>query len=443
MLTTLEKDTAARPEDRFLAAFEVHAGHTLNGSNPHLQRLRQEAIAHFKRLGFPARKAEAWKYTPITDVLRRDYAVRLAPEAALNPDELAPFLIPDLDAYRVVLLNGRFVPALSALDGLPEGVAVTSLAGAAESHAEVFNRHFGRYADPAGDAFTALNTAFVHDGLFIHVPARTVVEKPVHVISLVRTDEPLFLQPRQLVVVEEGARLHLIESRHALSGTRTFTSGVTELYTGPNAHVDTYLIQDEGPNASQVDTRHLYQATGSYASTNTITLSGDVVRNNHGYLPDGENCETHLLGLFLGKGKLHVDNHTLVDHARPRCFSNELFKGILDDQATGVFNGKVYVRPDAQQINAYQSNKSVLLSETAQMYSKPELEIYADDVKCSHGATTGQLDREALFYLRTRGLTAEQARKVLLLAFARDVIDEIRIEPLRTHLDEVIALRLD
>ncbi|GIV57236.1 MAG: Fe-S cluster assembly protein SufD [Rhodothermaceae bacterium] len=442
MLTTLEKDTSTRPEARFLQAFEVHAGHTLNGSNPRLQRLRQEAIDHFRRLGFPARKAEAWKYTPITTTLRHPYAVHLADDATVTEADLAPHLIPDLDAYRVVLLNGRFMPALSVLDGLPDGVVVTSLAEATEAHAAVFDRHFARYADPAAEVFTALNTAFTHDGLFLHVPAQTVVEKPILLLSLTATEDDAFLQPRRLIVVDEGAQVTFIEHRRSLTGAKTFTSGVTEVYTGARAHVDTYLIQDEGPNACQVDTLHVFQETGSYASTNTITLSGEVVRNNHTYLPHAEHCETHLLGLFLGKGRMHVDNHTLVDHAQPQCMSNELFKGILDDEATGVFNGKVYVHPDAQQINAYQSNKSVLLSEKAQMYSKPELEIYADDVKCSHGATTGQLDREALFYLRARGLTRDRARKLLLLAFARDVVDAVRIEPLRAYLDATIEERL-
>ena len=439
MQTTTEH--IKRPEDRFLAAFEVHTGHALNGSNAFGQALRREALTHFERLGFPARKDEAWKYTNLGPKLAREYAFD-APAPALTPDDLAPYTIPGLDAARAVLVNGCFEPSLSSLDGLPEGVVVTGLAEAAKRHPERFERHFARYADYRGEVFTALNTAFAHDGLFVYVPKNTVVERPIHVLSLLHTDAELFLQPRLLVVAERSAQVRLFETRHARTDTPTFTNGVTELFSGPNAHVDLFTLQDEGDAATQVSSLYAYQTGDSYLATNTITLSGDVVRNTHTYLPDAENCETHLRGLFLGQGAMHVDNHTLVDRAKPHCFSNELFKGILADRATGVFNGKVFVRRDAQQTNAYQENKTVLLSEDARMYAKPELEIYADDVKCSHGATTGQLDAEAMFYLRSRGLTETQARRMLLLAFARDVIDEITVEPLRAHIDHMIAARL-
>lgn len=439
MQTTTER--IERPEDRFLAAFEVHAGHALNGNGPRMQALRREALTHFARLGFPERKAEAWKYTNIGRKLAHPYALG-APAPALTRDDLAPYAIPGLDAARAALVNGRFEPGLSSLDGLPEGVVVTGLTEAAGAHPELFERHFAHYADYRGEVFTALNTAFTRDGLFVYVPKNTVVERPIHALSLLDTDADLFLQPRLLVVVERGAQVRLIESRHARTGTKTFTNGVTEIFVGPNAHVDLFTLQDEGDAAAQVASRYAYQEADSYLATSTITLSGDLVRNTQNYLPDAENCETHLRGLFLGRGTMHVDNHTLVDHAKPHCYSNELFKGILADRATGVFNGKVFVRPDAQQTNAYQENKTVLLSEAARMYAKPELEIYADDVKCSHGATTGRLDAEAMFYLRTRGLTDGQARRMLLLAFARDVIDEIAVEPLRAHLDRLIERRL-
>ncbi len=216
---------------------------------------------------------------------------------------------------------------------------------------------------------------------------------------------------------------------------------MTEVFVGAHAHVDRYEIQDESARTSIVNKVRAYQQTGSVFRNSTFTFSGEVIRNNVEILPDAEHCETHLYGLFLGDGVMHVDNHTLVDHARPNCFSNELYKGILDDKATGVFNGKVLVRLDAQQTNAYQSNKSILLTDTARMYSKPELEIYADDVKCSHGATTGQLDEDALFYLRSRGLTEKRARAILLTAFARDVLNNVVIEPLRVYLDTLVTAR--
>ena len=437
MPTTIDK----RPEDRFFAAFEIHEGHTLNGSNAVLEGLRKEAIGHFSTLGFPAPKTEAWKYTNITKVLAHDFALQLKPTATAESD-LTPFLIPGLDAYVAVFINGHFDAARSALGGLPEGVIVMSLAQAKEVHADLFNHHFAQYADHRKEVFTALNTAFTHDGLFVYVPRNTVVEKPIFALHLIEAEADTFLLPRHLIIAERSAQVQIIEHCQGQTEAKTFSNTVTECFVGANAHVDHYKIQDDGPNASQVNTLHAYQEGNSYFSTLTATISGAVVRNNLHFLPNAENCETHLLGLTLANGKTHVDNHTLVDHAQPNCFSNELYKGILDENATGVFNGKVLVRQDAQKTNAYQSNKSVVLTETARMFSKPELEIYADDVKCSHGATTGQLDAEAMFYLRTRGLTKEKARMLLLHAFARDVLDEIKNEPLRAYLDAKVEALL-
>ena len=435
-------DKGTTPEDRFVAAFNKTEGLSLNGSGDGLQALRKEAIERFAALGFPARKAEAWKYTNIGKLLRREYAVQTDPAAAGAAEhDVEPFLIPDLDTYVAVLVNGRFSEALSRLDDLPEGVVVTGLAHAHATHAARIDAHFARYADYKDDAFIALNTAFAHDGLFIYVPRHTVVEKPVLVISLVAANEDAFVQPRHLAVVEENAQLTLIQRRTPQTETKTFVNVVAEVFVGAHAHVDRYEIQDEPATASVVNNVRAYQQTGSVFRNSTFTLSGEVIRNNADIVPDAQHCETHLYGLFLADGAMHVDNHTLVDHARPNCFSNELYKGILDDKATGVFNGKVLVRLDAQQTNAYQSNKSILLTDTARMYSKPELEIYADDVKCSHGATTGQLDEDALFYLRARGLTEKRARAILLAAFARDVLDNVTVEPLRAYLDTLVTAR--
>ncbi len=437
-------DQEMRLEDRFVAAFERHAGQSLNGANARLHGVRQAAIERFAALGFPARKAEAWKYTPIGKILERGYRLHLGPDATrLTRSDVAPHRIPGLDAHVAVLVNGRFREDLSHLGALPEGVVVTGFARAGQTHAGLVDAHFARYADAENEVFTALNTAFTQDGVFVYVPKNTVVEKPVHVLSLVAAGDDLLLQPRHLVVVKEGAQLRLIETSETLTQTQTLENVVTEVFVGAHAHADLYEIQDEHAHGSVVANVQAYQQAGSVFRASTFTLSGEMIRNNLNVLPDAEGCESHLYGLFLGSGATHVDNHTLVDHARPNCFSNELYKGVLADTSTGVFNGRVLVRQDAQQINAYQSNKSILLSDTAHMYAKPELEIYADDVKCSHGATTGQLDRDAIFYLRSRGLSAQQARALLLLAFARDVLETIRIEPLREKLDALIAARFD
>ena len=435
-------DKETRLEDRFIAAFEQHEGLSLNGSHAGLRRLRKEALGHFATLGFPARKAEAWKYTNIGKILKRPYTLPFGPsEAPVSRSDVAPLLIDGLDAHVAVFVNGHFSAALSRLDDLPEGVLITGLAHAAETHTALVDAHLARYADYEGRAFIALNTAFTKDGAFVYVPRHTVVEKPVHVIDLVTTREEALVQPRTLVVAEENTQVKLIQSLRTLATTPTFINAVTEVFVGDHAQVDRYEIQDEPAHTSMVTALNGYQQTGSVFRNSTFTFGGEVIRNNINILPDAEHCETHLYGLFLADGAMHVDNHTLVDHARPNCFSNEFYKGVLDDRATGVFNGKVLVRQDAQQTNAYQSNKSIVLTDTAHMYAKPELEIYADDVKCSHGATTGQLDDEALFYLRTRGLTPQRARALLLVSFARDVLENVAIEPLHETLDAMVTAR--
>ena len=430
------------PEDRFVAAFEANEGHALNGTNDALRALRKDAIEHFRLLGLPAPKSEAWKYTNIEKVLRHEYALDFsASEHDLTAADLEPFFIPGLDAHVFVLVNGRPAAGLSRIGALPEGVVVAGLDEAAQEHADLVNRHLAQYANYKDEPFRALSTAFTRDGVFVYVPKGQVVEKPIHVLSLVKTDRDLFLQPRTLVVAEANAQVKLIETNHDLTGTKTFTNALDEFFVAEDAQVDHYRIQDEGERASQVLTLQVYQLEQSVFRTNTVTLSGETVRNNFSFLPDAEHCESHLFGLVLAGGQMHVDNHTFVDHAKPNCFSNELYKNVIGDEATGVFNGKVFVRQDAQKTNAYQSNQSLVLSERARMYAKPELEIYADDVQCSHGATTGQLDPEALFYLRSRGIGERQARAMLLLAFARDVLDNVRIEPLRALLDEKVQER--
>lgn len=435
-------DSSVRPEDRFISAFEVNKGETLNGTNASIARQRETAIERFADLGIPTNQLEAWKYTNIAKVLDRPYALHLAPDTPpVVHDDLAPFWIDDLDAHRIVLVNGRYDEALSDVGTLPEGVVVSGLNAAGKSHPDLVEAHYGAHAEFDTNALTALNTAFVQDGYFVYVPSGTVVETPIFVLQVNTSDEDLFVQPRNLVVVEDGAMARIIESQHTLGAMRTFTNAVSEMALGEKGNLDHYLIQHEGDHASRVQTTYAYHEAGSVFSTNTVTLSGDVVRNNLTITPDGPHCESNLFGLFLGKGDMHVDNNTLVDHVQPDCLSNELYKGVLNDQSTGVFNGKVFVHRDAQRINAYQSNKSIVLTDEAQIYSKPELEIYADDVQCSHGATSGQLDEEGLFYLRSRGLSEERARILMLRGFVRDVIDEVKIEALHDHLDALVADR--
>lgn len=428
--------------EAFVRAYESNRGAALNGTNATVRDRRDAAIERFSELGLPSRKDEAWKYTNISRVLADEYTVHVEPtDTGITRADVAAQMLPGLDAHLVVLVNGHFRADLSDIGELPEGVVVAGFEEAAKHHSSVIDAHFGHYADAEQEAFIALNTAFVRDGVFVYVPKSTILETPVHVMHITSTDEHLMLQPRNLFVVEENAQARIVETQACLTDTKTFTNSVTEAYVDRYGRLDHFLLQDEGSAASQVNTLEAFQEENSYFSTDTVTLSGDVVRNNLHIMHDGEHVESRLYGLFLGRDEMHVDNNTLVDHAKPNCLSDELYKGVLRDDAVGVFNGKVFVHRDAQKTNAYQQNQSILLDETAQMYSKPELEIYADDVQCSHGATTGQLDEEGVFYLRSRGLSNERARALMLVAFARDVIDGISLDPLRAYVDEKVTQR--
>jgi len=305
----------------------------------------------------------------------------------------------------------------------------------------VLDAHLGAYARHGSELFSALNAALLTDGVLVYVPRGVVLEQPVLIRSFVRAGAAPFVAPRVLVVAEDGAQVQVIEQASVVGDGETFLAPLTEVSVGRGAHVTHYRLQDAGADAVEVSNTEAYQRRDSVFSAFTITLSGATVRNNLRVVLDAEGCTCHLNGFFLGDGTMHVDNATMVDHAQPHGTSNELYKGILDGRSKGVFNGRVMVRPHAQKTNAYQSSRAVVLSEGAEMNSKPELEIYADDVKCSHGAATGRLDEAALFYLRQRGLSMAQARSLLLLAFAREVTDTIRIAALHDWLDARLQAR--
>ena len=411
--------------------------------------LRQQARDAFTLLGIPTRKDEAWKYTDVRPALEHDYAFVSCDFASrLSTSDLEPFRIPGVDAYTAVVVNGVFVPALSDLENL-EGAQVASLRAAAAAHGSAIADYFGRYTAIEKDAFAALNTAFDLDGLFIDVQKGASLDKPIHVMHLtdpqdLDSGEGAFVQSRHLFVFGEGSEGQVIETHHILGDNpvRTFGNHVTEVVVAAEAKAEHLRVQDEGDEAGQVNTMQVYQEDNSSFSTATFTFRSGLVRNNLNIVADGKDCETHLNGLYIARGNQHVDNHTLMDHAQPGCESNELYKGILYDESTGVFNGKVFVRREAQQTNAYQQSQGVVLSDDARHFSKPELEIYADDVKCSHGSTTGEIDAEALFYCRARGIALDEARALLLYAFAHDVVERVEPAPLRDWLDGRIVERL-
>jgi Fe-S cluster assembly protein SufD len=439
---TTALDTEERPEDRFISAFEVNHGQALNGTNASIAQQREDAIERFAQLGIPDNNLELWKYTNIAKIIDRPYTLPLGDVgASVDESDIAPFLMDDMDAHRVVLVNGRVDESLSDIGELPSGVVVSSLAQAGKEHPNVVEEHYGKYADFEDEALTALNTAFVQDGAFVYVPSGTLVEKPIFFLHVTATEEDLFLQPRHLFVVEDGAIAKIVEAQYSLTDANTFTNTVGEAFVGEKGNLDHYLIQDEGPHASQVHTRAAQQKNDSVYSSQTVTFSGEVVRNNATIEADGTFCESNLFGLCVGKNEMHVDNHTRMDHVQPDCTSNELYKHVLNDESTAVFNGKVFVSRGSQRIDAYQQNDTIVLTKDAQIYTKPELEIYADDVVCSHGATTGQLDDEHIFYIRSRGLSKRRARILLLQAFCEEVLEEFQIDPLRDTVTEQIRTR--
>ena len=405
--------------------------------------LRKASMERFAELGFPTTKNEEWKYTNVGPISQIDFHRSQPPgKFALTGKDISDFFLCGKDAIVLVFENGYYNETLSRRDHLPQHMTVRSLASSMKD--ETVNQHLGKYAAIKTESFIALNTAFIIDGAFIHIPAGTIVEKPIHLMYVTDTREKATVSyPRNLIVAETNSQVRITESFHSFpSVNHSFINSVTEVVVNENANVEFNKIQNESKEAFHINHTEAYQQKNSTFSITTITLGGTIVRNNLHIVLNDENCTAHLNGLYLLNGNQLVDNHTLVDHAKPNCFSNELYKGIIDGKAQGVFNGKIFVRKDAQKTNAYQSNKNILMSDEASMNAKPQLEIFADDVKCSHGATTGQLDEDALFYLRSRGIGEDHAKALLNVAFAADVLKNITILPLKNMLSVLIAAKL-
>ena len=400
--------------------------------------IRRNAFSRLQNLEFPTTRDEYWKYTRVTPILKESYCSDQGQHTNIDIDK---YKIEGLDTYTLVYINGYYTPELSTISEA-EGLVVLPLSEGKKLYPEVFEKHFTQIADDKKHPFTALNTAVHKDGVFLLARSGAVIDKPVRVLNLTQGD-CIAYHPRYLFVAERNSQLKVILSYETSSGGKSFTNAVTEIYVGENASLEHYQLQDKSDANSHIETTHVFQEKHSRFSVATITLRGKIVRNNLNIDQEGEGCESNLSGLYLLTGKQHVDNHTLVDHRWPNSQSNELYKGIMNESSTGVFNGKVFVRQDAQKTNAFQSNQNILLTDDATVYSKPELEIYADDVKCSHGSTTGQLDEEALFYLRSRGLSKDSAKKLLVQAFAADVLETIHIEALKQKIERHIVDRYD
>jgi Fe-S cluster assembly protein SufD len=415
----------------------------LKGSPEALNRPRKKAFRDFVAQGIPTRKTENYKYTNLQPVFSREYQfVHQRQVEGFHIEEMFKCDVPQLDTHLVTILNGWFYPEVSPEGILPEGVTLKSLEEAATGNSGLFSQYYGTLADTATDPMVALNTAFARDGYFLHVPKNTRIDKPIQIINLLQSAGDTYVTQRNMVIVEPGAEVTLILCDHTLNLHNYLNNSTTEIFVAENAVVNYYTVQNQHNNSASVNSVFIHQQQNSQANTNTITLHGGLIRNNLKVILDGENGEANVYGMAFLDRKQHVDNFTQLVHAMPHCQSNQLYKNVLDDESTGAFSGRINVRRDAQKTNAFQRNNNLLLTDKAQMQTKPQLIIEADDVKCSHGATIGQIDEEALFYLRSRGIEEKQARLMMMNAFSYEVVQNIKVEPLRDRINELIDKRL-
>ncbi|MGC2694584.1 MAG: Fe-S cluster assembly protein SufD [Candidatus Angelobacter sp.] len=427
--------TATQAPEKYLEIFEQLSNRAT--TQPRwLQSLRQEAFARFAETGFPTTRDEDWRFTNVAPV--SNTAFELAGPESVTRQQLEPFGGLEF-AIRLVFVNGVFAEELSTLSPMPQGVKIGSLAAQLKNDPSSVELHLARYLNFQRDAFCALNTAFIADGAFVSVPSKVVVDAPIYVLFVtVPGATPTMNHPRNLIVTGENSRVTVVEDYVSLGEGTTFSNTATELVAGDSAHVSHYMIVREGGQAYNFSTLRIQQGRSANVATHSLLLSGALVRNNVHPVLAGEGGECLINGLFMVNGRQHMDNYMLVEHASPHCDSRQFYNGILNGQSHGVFHGRIIVHKDAQKTDAKQTNRNLLLSDDAQIDTKPQLEIYADDVKCTHGATIGQFDDNALFYLRSRGLNEASARHVLLLAFANECLDRMNSPQIREHLEKLV-----
>ncbi len=414
----------------------------IKNSNPLFNAFREKAISDFENTGMPSAKSERYKYTNLNGVLSLPYKMVVEKTMSqVDLNEVFSCNVPNLNTHLVLTLNGWFY-SIKSREALPEGVLVMGLKEAVEKYPKLVSTYYAKIAETKPDGLAALNTAFAQDGLFIYVPEKVSIEKPIQIVNILSSETNTFSQQRNLIVLDKNAQAKIVVCDHTLSSARFLSNMLTEIELGGESSLDFYKIQNQHNGSSCISNVFVKQTEKSHLLTNTITLHGGLVRNNLKVIMDGEHCESNLFGMYLMDKNQHIDNFTEVEHRYPNCTSRELYKGILDDSATGAFSGKIHVYPGAQKTQAYQSNKNLLLTGEARMRTKPQLEIYADDVKCSHGATVGQMDMEALFYLRSRGINEKEARTMLMFAFCHEIVQNIHINELKISIDHLVEQRL-
>ena len=427
-------------KEKLLSSFIAFENQTNIDSYVH--EVRSEAIKQFESIGFPNKKLENWKYTSLKNLLNTDYTVLPEINNVLEFKNIKKYLIDDIDSYKIIFVDGKYCSHLSETTHEGMDICILSAALTQSKYELIIENYFNKIA--LKDGITSLNTAFSNEGVFIHIPKNKFVEKPIQIIHFSTGNESsLMFQPRNLVVVDENSQVQIIERHQSLSKNKVFTNSVTEIYADKKSIIDYYKIQNDNLQASLIDNTYVNQQRNSIFSMHTFSFGNELVRNNLNISQNDEFIETTIKGVTIIGNKQHVDHNTLIKHNKPNCNSHQDYKGIYDNKSTGVFNGKIIVEKQAQKTNAFQSNNNVLLSDKATINAKPQLEIYADDVKCSHGCTVGQLDKNALFYLKSRGIPEKEATALLMYGFANNILESVKIPEIKTRINRIIATKLE
>ncbi|OXA66863.1 Fe-S cluster assembly protein SufD, partial [Flavobacterium branchiophilum NBRC 15030 = ATCC 35035] len=408
-----------------------------------LHDLRTSAIKNFENKGFPTKKEEAWKYTSLNALLKNDFSVFPKKENAIEFKDVKKYFLHEIDTYKVIFIDGVFSSHLSSTthDGLD--VCLMSSALTKPKYKMIIDTYFNQIASKE-ESLTSLNTAFSLEGAYINIPKSKVVEKPIEIIYFSTGNEAaLMVQPRNLVIVGENAYVQIVERHQSLNSNPVLTNAVTEIFAQKRAIVDYYKVQNDLQTASLIDNTYIAQKQESHVAVHTFSFGGNITRNNLNFYHQGERIDSTLKGITIIGDKQHVDHYTLVQHAKPNCESHQNYKTILNDSATGVFNGKIFVEKEAQKTDAFQQNNNILIGDKATINAKPQLEIFADDVKCSHGCTIGQLDESALFYMQQRGIPKKEAKALLMYAFTSEVTNSIKIPELKAKIARIIADKLN
>jgi Fe-S cluster assembly protein SufD len=426
-------------KDKLVSSYIAFEDHSEDDSPIH--ELRNEAIKVFETQGFPSKKEEAWKYTSLNSLLKNDYSIFPRNEHSIELKDVRKYFLHDIDTYKLVFVDGVYNSFLSSTTHDSLDVCLLSSALNKSKYKAVIEAYFNKAA--VKDSLTSLNTAFAKEGAYIHIPKHKEVDKPIEIINFSTGNEAaIMLQPRNLIVVGENAHVQIIERHQSLHKNQVLTNSVTEIFAEKRAYVDYYKIQNDARSASLIDSTYVSQEQESHCRVHTFSFGGNITRNNLNFYQKGERCDSTLNGITIIEGKQHVDHNTLVHHIAPNCESHQDYKGIFADSSTGVFNGKVYVEKDAQKLDAFQQNNNILVDDKASINSKPQLEIFADDVRCSHGCTIGQLDEDAMFYLQSRGIGKKEARALLMYAFANNVLESVKIPEMKARINKLIATKI-